>query len=160
MLSAQLMLFMTVVILVFISWRRKRHPTSVFKSSPEAWSPMSYKTAKSVLTHFRWSYVMIDQGLRGRTSRVTQASQEDLTRVPQGWGPSMSLRVIICASAVWGPPCLSPGQWAQRVRRSDSAPSSLALPASLGQFGPKGINIIKNPTIMVADIYFFPVSLR
>lgn len=26
----------------------------------------------------------LDQGLRGRTSRVTQASQEDLTRVPQG----------------------------------------------------------------------------
>ena len=39
-LSAQLMSFISVV-LVFISWRREKHPTAVFKSSPKAWSPVS-----------------------------------------------------------------------------------------------------------------------
>lgn len=48
MLSAQLMLFLTVVILVFILRKRKKHPTSVLKSSPEACSPMSSKTVNSV----------------------------------------------------------------------------------------------------------------
>jgi len=48
MLSAQLMSFISVVVLVFISWRREKHPTSVFKSSPEAWSPVSYKRANNV----------------------------------------------------------------------------------------------------------------
>lgn len=47
-LSVSLMLFIAFVYFGLYSWRRKKHTTFVFKSSPDAWSPVSYKTVISI----------------------------------------------------------------------------------------------------------------